>query len=160
MESIPAQTRGRVQAFASSRELVLQNAEGRVPNNPGECYETMRLPCMGLEIQNSRFLKMGHFQVSGDSRHLQKILLYGTLEIENGFEQLHGGGRCLELHAQGTMSVRMLFGRVTTGPTAAFHNTENAAPTFIRIHLPANDNLVDKRLCSNQQKFAYNTYAV
>ena len=64
---------------------------------------------MGLEIQNSRFLKMGHFQVSGDSRHLLKILFYGTLEIENGFEQLYGGGRCLELHAQGTMSVRMLF---------------------------------------------------
>ena len=64
---------------------------------------------MGLEIQNSRFLKMGHFQVSGDSRHLLKILFYGTLEIENDFEQLYGGGRRLELHAQGTMSVRMLF---------------------------------------------------
>ena len=37
------------------------------------------------------------------------------------------------------------FGRVTTGPTAALHNnTENAAPNFIRIHLPADDNLVDK----------------
>ena len=95
---------------------------------------------------------MGHFQVSGDSRHLLKILFYGTLEIENGFEQLYGGGRCLELHAQGTMSVRIcFFGRVTTGSTAAFHNTENAAPTFIRIHLPADDNLVDKLLCSNQQ---------
>ena len=43
------------------------------------------------------------------------------------------------------------FGRVTTGPTAAFHNTENAAPNFIRIHLPADDNLVDKLLCSKQQ---------
>ena len=44
-----------------------------------------------------------------------------------------------------------LFGRVTTGPTAAFHNTENAAPTFIRIHLAADDNLVDKLSGSNQQ---------
>ena len=43
------------------------------------------------------------------------------------------------------------FGRVTTGPAAAFHNTENAAPTFIRIRLPADDNLVDKLLCSKQQ---------
>ena len=56
-----------------------------------------------------QILKMGHFQVSGDSRHLLKILSYGTLEIENGFTQLYGGGRCLELQAQGTMSVPMLF---------------------------------------------------
>ena len=130
-------------------------------------FERIRPTFTGLEIQNTKFLKMAifKFQLTVGTGWKSKILyLRLWKKLKMVLKQLYGGGRCLELHVQDPMSACMLliiYTVILSKPSAGkqrvlrccfFHNTENAAPTFINMHLPADDTPANYLLCKKPTK--------